>query len=314
MLLLVALLVCVSAPSSAQPVDPQIRSAARKLGVEGIQLFDRGDYAAALDKFDRANALVPAPTLGVRAARCLAKLGRLVEASERYLEVIRSEIPAGSQWVHRRAQKDAEKERKELLPLIPSLEIVVSGPTGDGITVLLDGRELPPELVGVSSPTDPGDHEVRARRADVTVSEKVTVAEAASARVELKLPPLPPLPPPPPPPEPGFDWQAWTWVAVGVGAGGLVAFGINGAIAVAQESDLEERCPARVCPPDAHGAADVYDATRAATTVGLVVGGVGLVAAATLLLLAPDDDSEATPADDVTAWIAPGGAGVRGRF
>ena len=46
-----------------------------------------------------------------------------------------------------------------------------------------------------------------------------------------------------------------------VGAGGLLAAVINGGAAVALESDLAVRCPNRDCPPEAHGDADLSDAT-----------------------------------------------------
>ena len=45
-------------------------------------------------------------------------------------------------------------------------------------------------------------------------------------------------------------------------------------------------CPGGVCPPEAHDAADAYDATRYATTVGLVIGVAGGLAGGALLLAA----------------------------
>ena len=61
----------------AQP-DDATKNSARRLGEEAGDLYDKGDYAGALDKYRRAFALVEVPTLGVRIARCLAKLGKLV--------------------------------------------------------------------------------------------------------------------------------------------------------------------------------------------------------------------------------------------
>src|SRR4051812_4084136 len=78
-------LALLAAPARAQSLDDSTRSAARGLGEEGIALFDRGDYAGALARFERAEAVVRMPTLSLRAAWCLEKLGRLVEAAERYL-------------------------------------------------------------------------------------------------------------------------------------------------------------------------------------------------------------------------------------
>lgn len=278
-----------AAPSFAQspPIDPKIKNAARELGTDGLRLFQQKKWAEALDRFDRADKLVPAPTLGIHAARCLAQLGRLVEASERYLEVSRYKLSPRDGWAYRRAVKEAQSERDKLMPRIPNLEILLEGPRGDGVKVTMDDAAVPEELIGAAYPVDPGTHEVVATR-DVDVVRATTVIkERETVQVVLQLPPLRPKPPPPEPPS-SFDMSTWGWVGIGVGATGLLAGAVHGGIALAQQSDLEARCLDRACTPEAHGAADAYDATRAATTLGFVLGGIGLAAGVTLLLL--DDD------------------------
>src|SRR3954468_13501151 len=88
-----AALLLSAAPAFAAPPESAdaaaARSTARKLGQEAVKLFENSEWAAALEKFNTADSLVPTPTLGLYAARCLVKLDRLVEASERYLEVTR---------------------------------------------------------------------------------------------------------------------------------------------------------------------------------------------------------------------------------
>jgi hypothetical protein len=138
-LLASALLIAVvlAAPSArAQGANGQsaiVRATARKLGGEAVKLYDAGDYAGALEKFNTADSLVPAPTLGLYAARCLVKLGRTVEASERYLEVTRMELDRAALPVMRKAQADAVTEREKLLPSIPTLEVRLTGPLGAGV-------------------------------------------------------------------------------------------------------------------------------------------------------------------------------------
>jgi hypothetical protein len=304
---------CLATVASAQPIDPQLKSAARKLGAEGIVLYRRGDFEGALDRFERAYKILPAPTLGVRAARCMVKLNRLVEASERYLEVTRYTFQPGDPFVYKQDIASAQRERDELQPRIPSLEIEVTGPRGDGIEVEVDGRAVPVELVGAAQPIDPGSHQVVVRRADTSVDGSVTVPEGETSRLTLELPALPPPREPQTPPDgAGVDWMLWTWVAFGVGAGGAVASIINGAIAVDQQNKLEARCPNRSCPPDAHGAANAYDATRYATTIGIVLGAVGGAAGGALLLFAPGDTSEGE--GDTEVGIAGSMLTVRHRF
>lgn len=308
----VLLTVLLTTGAWAQEPDWKTRAAARKLGVEGIQLENQGKFAEALDRFERAQALYPAPTLGVRTARCLEKLGRLVEAAERYREVATADLGPSPQFQYRQAQAEAKRERAALLPRIPELEVVVKGDRAEGITVLVDNEILPPELIDAAHPVDPGQHEVRVRRGDVTITETTTVAEGETARVVLKLPALP-LPPPPPEQAAELDFEMLMWVSYGVGAGGVLAGIINGSVALSQRGHLEERCPARVCPPSAHDAADAYDATRAATTIGFVIGGLGLAAGTALYFFAPATE----PADEAPALeasLGPLGGALSGRF
>lgn len=309
-----------TAPSAAAPLDPKLKSAARQLGAEGLVLYRRGDYPEALDRFERAYEILAAPTLGVHSARCMVKLGRLVEAAERYLEVTRYQLQPGDQWVYRQSQQEAQRERDKLLPRIPKLEIAVEGPRGDGIEVALDDRPMPTALVGAAQPVDPGRHHVVVKRKDVSIDDEAEVAEGGSARLVIRLPPLPPPKPEPAAADadPGGDWRPWTWVAFGIGAGGGIASVINGAVALSQQDTLEARCPNRVCPPEAHGAADVYDATRYATTVGLVIGIAGGLAGGALLLFAGgSDESAPASAPDTTDTELEAGMGrltLRRRF
>jgi hypothetical protein len=303
----------------AQPIDPASRITARKLGAEAIALFDKGEYAVALEKFELANQLVPSPTLALRAARCLVKLGRLVEASERYTEATRMKLDASAQLVQRKAQVEALKEREKLTPRIPSLEVVIEGPQGKGVTVTLDGKTLSPALLGQKQPVDPGKHELEAQRADTKVRREVELAEGEEARLALKLPPLPVPPPPPVPPSP---LPMYGWISVGVGAAGIVVGAANGVAAMAQQGSLVDRCPDRRCPPDAHGDADLYDVTRKISTIGFIAGGVIAAGGVTLLLIAPDEPAPAPLTASAPPRLAPraavyitlGGAGARGFF
>ncbi|MDC3961990.1 tetratricopeptide repeat protein [Polyangium jinanense] len=302
-------------PAVSTGQDFATRSAARKLGEEGIALFDKGQYAEALEKFNLADQLVPAPTLGLRAARSLVKLGRLVEATERYLAVTRMDLSRTQVTpAFRKAQADALKEREELLPLIPSLTIEVTGPLGDGITVYVDGTQIPLALLGQKRPIDPGPHEVEVRRGETKVKKKVDLVVKQTEKVVLMLPPLPK----PKPPEPDPFWRTIAWVGIGVGAGGMVAFGVTGGLALSKEQELTTKCPNRTCQPEFHADADFFDALRYATTAGLVVGVVGLGVGVPLLIAGPTEkpkkDEKKAAGITWTPVLGIGTAGVRGTF
>ena len=290
--------------------DVAARNTARKLGAEALKLYESGAYAEALEKFQLANQLVPAPTLGVRIARCLDRLGRLVEASETYLDVSRQELERGAPYVQKKAQVEAADEREKLLPRIPSLTVVIAGPHEDGVRVLVDGDEMPLAMVGQRRPIDPGKHTIDAVRADTTVSRELLLKEGQVETVTLELPPLP-LPPPPVNPDDEL-FETIGWVGIGVGASGIVIGAANGVLTLTQQASLEETCGAdRACPDSESGKVDFFNFTRVTTTVGLVVAVAGLAVGIPLLLTSQDTSSAPTA---VVPWVGPQSAGVAGRF
>jgi hypothetical protein len=311
--------VAVSSPreAAAQQPDAATRQAARKVAEEGLKLFNDGDFTGALEKFNLADSLVPAPTLDVQAARCLVKLGRLVEASERYLEAMRAQLDKNAPVVHKKAQVDALKERDELVIRIPTVEIRVEGPLGEG-KVTIDGQDVPVALLGQKRPIDPGKHTLVAKRQDTSVTREVTVGEKETALAVLKLPPLPPPPVVAPVKPPGEGMRVAGRIALGVGAGGLIAFGVNGAVALSLQGKLRESCEGGACGPADHGRVDSFNLVTTASTIGMIVGIAGAGAGVTLLLLAPSgapkprDEKAALPPPAV--WIGPGSAGLKGVF
>lgn len=306
---------CVSLallPSPAGAQDFATKSAARKLGEEGIVLFEKKQYAEALEKFNLAEQLVPAPTLGLRAARCLVQLGRFVEASERYLEVIRLEMPQNQLTpAFRKAQADALIERDDLVPLIPSLTIQLRGPLGTDPKLFVDGEQIPTALVGQKRPIDPGVHEVELRRPDTKVKKKIDVVVKQAAMVELELPPLPAPKEPPPDPR----WRTVAWIGMGVGAAGTFAFAITGSLAVSKQRDLITECPNQRCLPAFHADVDTYDTLRYATTAGILAGVVGFGVGIPLLIIKPKiKPKKEAQLPTVTPVLGPNVVGLSGTF
>lgn len=299
-------------PHVVHAQDFATRSAARKLGEEGIVLFEKKQYAEALEKFNLAEQIVPAPTLGLRAARCLVQLGRFVEASERYLEVTRIKLPSNQMTpAFRKAQADAVLEREDLVPLIPTLTIVVQGPLGKNPMILVDGEEIPPAMVGQQRPIDPGVHEVEIRRKDTSVKKRVDVVVKKDEKVSLELPPLPA--PPPAPVDPKLRTLAW--VGLGVGAAGAITFGIAGSVAVSKERELVNDCPNRQCLPPFHAAVDTLNALRYTTTAGIVVGVIGFGVGIPLLIIRPTLNSKTEASTrTITPMLGLNAVGVRGSF
>jgi hypothetical protein len=297
-------------PAEPPAVDEATRSSARELGEQGNALFAAGDYAGALEKYERANALVPVPTLGVRIARSLVALGRLVEGSERYLAVQRAGLPPNPLPVHERALDEAKTEREALLPRIPALVVTV---TPSGAEVSVDGAAIPAALLGEKRMVDPGRRVVTARMGDATRSVEVDVDEGSIVPVHVSLDGAPAPKPASTPPagETSEDstWPVIGWVTLGVGGAATVVGVATGLVAMGQRSDLETSCGEELrCGPSFHDDADSYNGMRTVSAITFFAG-LGLAAAgATILIVDPGGENE------TAVSAGPGRIGVTGKF
>jgi hypothetical protein len=313
LLRLLALVLLASSFLVARPAlaEPKTRAEALKLAGEAMDLYEAGDFGAALDGFTKAHELVPAPTLKLRMARCLDQLDRMQEAVEQYREVIAYELTGSSPKVHREAREQAVPELSALLEEMPSITVIVRGPGAKEATVTMGGEPLSAEFLGQKRPLDPGGYAFEAISGDLVTRQDVTLQRAQALDVTLELAP-----------DTSGDgraesdgplWQILGWTAIGVGGAGLVLGAVAGVMVLNQEQDLEERCTDRQCPPDARDDVESFDTMRTLTTAGFVIGGIGLAAGTALLLLAPSDDQEADQAHWVP-YVTLGGGGIRGTF
>ncbi|MBI4701374.1 MAG: hypothetical protein HY744_09480 [Deltaproteobacteria bacterium] len=317
-----------SGRASAGEPSVQDRAMARKLAGEAIDLVKAGDCASASRKFDEADRLVPAPTLKIEAARCLAKIDRLLEAADRYRATIATELKPWAPRVHHDARKAAVPELAQLLEQVPSIEVTVEGATGREVVVLVDGTRVDDASLGESRQVNPGTYTFEARSGIRLVSRQINLRRGEHAKVLLRLPPpspdepAGPAPPGAPPPAPGGPWRAVGWSAVAIGGAGLSVWSIAGLVAMGQEQDLLDRCAERKCPPEAHDDARAYATTKAVSTAGFVVGLVGLAAGTGILLFAPSgapaagpaEEERHTPPAEVEAYVGVGAGGIRVRF
>ena len=301
------------------PTGEETRNAARELARDAVTAHDAGDFARALDLIDRAHRLVPAPTISIWQARILAKMGRLIEANERYESTRRAALPADAPDAFRAAVVAAGEEVEVLRKRIPRIRVRVSGPGSDSasLVVTLDGKRVPPELLGVARTVDPGSHHLDASVPGVSaVRRRIEVAEAGSESITLELSPLDASGTSgargvgAPPPGGGSSRQTGGWVATGVGLAG-VATGIGFGIAAQNKrADLEGACSGGRCPPSREETLDAFRTQRTVAWVGYGVGAAGFASAAVLFFVLPDD----RPTTGVHPWVGPGSAGMAGRF
>ncbi|MES1177063.1 MAG: hypothetical protein ABUL62_22265 [Myxococcales bacterium] len=183
-----AALVLVSTSAWAQS-DEQ-RANARALADQGVQAFSEGRWQDTVDLFDRAEALIDAPTHLLYSARAHAKLHHYVKARELYLRISRQQLTADAPRAFRNAQTSASDELKEVEPHIGQLTISVRGVDPKLAKVTMDGAAVQSVLIGVARPIDPGEHQIQAEAPGFSAQgKKVSVDDGGKASVMLELVP-----------------------------------------------------------------------------------------------------------------------------
>jgi hypothetical protein len=331
-------------PSSALagPVSDVDRATARSLAAEAHDALDRKEYAVAVDRFQRADALVHAPTFLLGIARAQVGLGAWIAAQESYARIVREGVPAGSPPPFFKALEEAKTELDALIPRVPYVTIRLKNSVAAKITI--DGVEVPLAALGVKRPVDPGKHVVHVEAEGFTAVDRPIVAvEAHSDALDLeldlelrpasapkRLDPPPATPPPvlaapvtpppvvaPPAPEPSPPSsirRPLGVAAAGVGALGLGVGLVTGILAIGKHSALKDACtlPEGRCPPAQRDALASYTAMGAVSTIGVVVGAAFAAGGAILILTAPKAAPERRAW--VTPMIGPGWAGAQGAF
>ena len=324
--LLVLLFSIASGVAHAAPSDSD-RATARALAREGYEAQQRGQYAVAAERFERADALVHAPTLLLGLARAEAGLGKLVEAHEAYLRILREGVAPDSPPVFARAVDEARREAAALAPRISWVTLQVLGPAAPHVR--LDEAPVPVAALGVRRACNPGSHQVDASAEGfVGVKKTFALGEGGEQTLVLTLVPQPvataaaDAPPAPDEaagpqgdqapraPSPTAPAPLGTKVgiaALAVGALGLLVGGVAGVLALAKHASLSEACPQARCSPGQAGAVGAYHTFADVATAGTIAGGALVLTGATLLVTAP------APAPS-TAYAPVLGVSVHGTF
>lgn len=319
----------------AGAVTDSDKQAIRVLANDGAADYAKGRFEPAREKFTRAFAIAKVPRLALLAARANEKLGRLVAAYELYRQAIALE--RNDLWLAKtqeQAQAEAKQELAALQPRIPRLTIRVEGASAAEVTVSVDGEAVPSALLGIERYVDPGTRSLVGTFGAQQLEQSVILAEGEKKQALLKFEPSdapagpdvaaanqthqspsgssasaaslqvtdsPPV---------GRTQRTVGWVGVGVGAAGLVLGATAGAIVAGKYSDLNENCKDRSCDPAYESRVNSYDRWQTLSTVGFIVGGVGLATGITLLLTSPKRESKPS----VSLWMGPAALTVKGDF
>lgn len=312
--LAIAFFLWASSLQAAPVKDPrelsqEQKAAVERLANEGATLFQQGDFASALKKFELAEEVVRIPTITLERGRSLERLGRWVEASTTYEAAATAEILPNASFQHAIARQDAAKALAEIAPKIPKLKITVKN--AKTAEIFVDGRSMGP-LKSDPLLVDPGKHVVEARGAGgATATQSVDLSVGASESLELTLK----VPVDPNAADSSGSPSVMSilgWTGVGTGGALLIVSLGTGVSAIMAKSDLEARCPAGRCTEETWSDVDRYDALRWTAGISLFAGVAFAGAGVALVLLDPGDTSENHAS--IEPFIAPGFAGVRGSF
>jgi hypothetical protein len=327
-LTLVAAVVAVTSPARAQgsPSSDQEVLAQRHFE-RGTEAFDAGRHEEALSAFRASFELVSSPNTSLYIARALARLDDIGEAVAAYEAAIRLARLRVEQ--EPRYQRTEDAARQELSRLEPQVgHVVPEGSVPEGTLIVVAGRNVPPEAVGLPRPVTPGaiTIEVTPPGANAAVREVVDVVARQRVVVDLdalvarapppRVPNATPTPTPTPTPTTPTDapGRSGALLAATVGSGvvtvtGWVLAAVFGLNALVIHDELVTRCGDAACPEEQ---AQIDEGRRSQTisNVGIVVGasGAALTALFLALWLASGGDAE----DD--APVAVGPTSIRLRF
>jgi tetratricopeptide (TPR) repeat protein len=304
-----------SAPQRARADEgaASIRMAARELAVSGADAYDKADYATALDRFQRAESLYKAPSIAVMVARCLARVGRLVEAVDKYEETLRMPLDASAPEAFQRAVAEAKGEVEAARARVARLELRLPSEVPVGAEVRLDGRTVPPALLGVAIPVNPGTHHVVAQVGDrPPTNYDLSLAEGVHQSVQIAFasaaPDSPVVLAPPAPTLEAERKSPTLAIALLTGGGIALAAGtVTGIAALGHKSDLDKQCTPG-CPTNMSSDLKAFRLDRTLSYVGFGVG-LAAVGVGTYFLLHRDSSGS-----QVGALVLPGGAALTGTF
>ena len=319
----VAVAVLTSFPGAARAQEQpsaSARATARSLAREGYEAQKKGQYALAADRFERAEALVDAPTLLLGLARAQVGLGKFVEADETYRRLLRTTVPPGSPPPFAKAVEDANHESAGVAARRAWVTVVVQGPAAP--QVLIDDVAVPGAAIGIRLACNPGSHVVKATAPGFAPAERsFAIAEGTQQTIQMPMErevtesapprekPIAEAPSLPPPSEGTSSTRTTLGVgALGLGVTGLVVGGVTGIIVLAKHGSLSDSCPGGHCSPDQAGALSTYRTFANVSTVATIVGAVGTAAGLTILLTSPSKPAQ------VGIYAGPLSTGLAGRF
>jgi hypothetical protein len=299
----------------------------------GYALKVYGNCREAIPHLTRSFELDAKPKAALNLADCEQQLGYLVEA--------RDHAALGRALAHQLGDAElvgvADKQLGSVEKRLPLLTLRLAGRAPTGCTIKRDGSIVEMTSLGVPVGVNPGTHAISLsapgymdRRFRVTIGEGQFQEITLEPGPKLGAPATPafsPLPPVKKEPlaeaAPATSPETYAassspnvlvygaYGALGLGAVGLIVGVVAGLVAVSKHDALVNECNGNDCFASAQGDLNDFHSLKTVSTVGYVVGAVGLAAGGAIWLFSLRDRSTGQSAN---LWVGPSSAGVGGVF
>jgi hypothetical protein len=273
-------LVLWAEPARAEDLNQQ----ALKLAYQADDLYARGQWAAAYDRFAEADGLAHSPVFVLYMARCRKNAGKLLEAESIFARLAQEKVAGDAPKPFREAVASAASERDEVARRIPHVQVVVRD--AEGAVVRVDGKEVPDPRAFL--PLDPGLHVFEVSSGGVTAKEeKILPDGAGEVKIVLAL-----AEPRRASPETSEGSLVPAIVLASAGALGVGVGSVTGLMASSKASAVKKGCVDGHCLASDAGALDDARSLARISTIGFVVGGACVAAAGALFVWRPGRTSQ----------------------
>jgi hypothetical protein len=272
---------------------------AEKLFAQANQLADQGNFAAACPLLEQSNSMDPGIGTQFNLADCYEHTDRAASALSLFREVEKVAREAGK--VER--QQSAHQRAEALEKVVSRIQVTVPPEVADfpGLVLSCDDKPIDKSDFGRALPFDPGSHLVSASAAG-RLPWKVRVILGHEGKA-LTVPMLiaaaaPPLPPAATSPTLGTQ-RTLALVSGGAGVVGIAVGSVFGILSIVQHNTytsdcaiVGDTCTGKNPSGGASATAGASASSSAVTfgnvsTVGFIVGGVGVAGALVLWFTAP---------------------------
>ena len=254
------------------------KARADKLFDDGRKYLAQKEYALACTAFEQSQDADPAIGTQLNIALCYEDWQKTASAYRAYMEAVRL-----AKLKFDTRTKSAQAKVDELAPKVPHLTLELPADADVGAVLLLDSKELDRAKLSDDLLIDPGTHVVEVRVSGAPAKKTVIVlVQGERKRVAIEMPNVAAKPEAT---RMSPRRKGRLYGGVALTAGGVVAIGVAGAVALAARQDYkdayERGCPNGTCTnrADYNATQDARSRANLMTFVGaggVVLAGLGV--------------------------------------